>query len=218
MQTEVQNQKLVVPSSHIAVGRHKEILAKVTEESINLSVWQRNEVEFLDSITEIMESDFCSTKFSYHYKQDLHLVGAILDEDLNLKSNSAFLFYQDIMNLVLHMQNICNAKELGIMLEVLCTDNCKYFHTDKLHYRLIQTYFGPGSIYLNNENVNRSGLSQQDNSKVIIRENEELRIPIFSPAIMKGEKAAKNFALVHRSPAIAAHNFERLVLRIDLIE
>ncbi|NJL26251.1 MAG: DUF1826 domain-containing protein [Calothrix sp. SM1_5_4] len=47
-------------------------------------------------------------------------------------------------------------------------DQCRLFHSDNVHVRLFQTIEGPGTEYLLEDNVDRSGLGGGCNGKIVI--------------------------------------------------
>lgn len=145
------------------------------------------------------------------------MIGANFYEDLDLKSETAFYFYNDVMNLANQFMKLTNAREIGIRLEVVNHDSCKHFHVDFVTYRLITTYAGHTTHWVSNENVNRNGLGQQDNSKALRDEKLFHRLPPYSVAIMKGEKLSPGNGVVHRSPPIIDGQL-RLILRMDALE
>jgi len=97
------------------------------------------------------------------------------------------------------------------------TDLCRLFHSDNVQVRLIQTLQGPGTEYLLNDNVDRRGLGQGCNERVVIDSARIQRAKEKEILLMRGERWFPGRALVHRSPPIEESGVKRLYLCLDAI-
>jgi len=150
-------------------------------------------------------------------EMDVAIIPAILDEDLDLQAEDSIHLYTDIEDLARNFFSITGAKTIGVRLERVDDDKCRAFHVDFVSARLLTTYFGAGTHWLKNQDVNRSFLGQGDNASVQARGSE---LQIFEPGwigILKGEKNNKGSGLVHRSPPIELSGSERILLRMDVL-
>lgn len=100
---------------------------------------------------------------------------------------------------------------LRLRLEVVTDDGCPRFHTDSVRYRLLCTFRGPGTEWLDPKAV----WSQQSGRPVdgaSVRQLERGAI-----AFIRGSLGATpdRPALLHRSPAIEGKGIARLLLVID---
>ena len=205
----------LVPSGVCAANTWQDLKDRYKDDK-NLGILHRPVLAWDAAIDEILSSPFMAVQFTYQKGQDIRLVGAELDEELNLQSASAGFFYADVMSLAEGFLQLSNSDEIGIRLERVVSDKCKYLHVDLLSYRLITTYRGPTTEYLPNDFVIRSGLGQQDNAKVCKDFDRIESLPDNSVAIMKGEKFNTGKGLVHRSPAYDPQQ-PRLILRMDVL-
>jgi hypothetical protein len=207
----------IITYPHVCMAKNWSDLETVKKPAYNLGILQRDGIHFKTAVDEILYSDFGDTLFRYNKEEDIRVIGATLDEDLELKSDTAYYFYEDVMTLAKEFIQFTESSEIGIKLEIVTTDSCKFYHVDMLTYRLITTYAGATTHWMPNEYVIRSGLGQQDNTKAVTNENLYHTLPKYSVGIMKGEKQNEGKGLVHRSPPLVAGQ-ERLILRMDVLE
>jgi hypothetical protein len=107
--------------------------------------------------------------------------------------------------------------QIGLRLSVLNRAMCPRFHVDHVVCRMICTYWGPGTEWLPEVNVNRSAVGQpSDSGEKRHNETAVQRLGEGSVALLKGENWPGNEGrgLVHRSPAASADQ-PRLVVTLD---
>ena len=79
---------------------------------------------------------------------------------------------------------------------------CRLFHIDNLRQRLLCTYLGPGTEWLDQSNVNWDGLGKGCNKKIV----KDLKIVNQTKSgeliMLYGLKHELNLPIVHRSPEI----------------
>lgn len=105
--------------------------------------------------------------------------------------------------------SIIGLDELEVRLEVVTTNSCRKWHADYVKARLIATYVGDGTQWLDADDVDRvreGGEPQQIN---------QLRTR--DVGIFKG-KLATDRPAIHRSPPIAGTGQRRLLLVLNPIE
>ena len=100
---------------------------------------------------------------------------------------------------------------------------CPRFHVDQVPCRLITTYQGPATQWLEEDSLNRQKLGrgsngQPDRSSGLIKADATIQqISVGDVALLKGERWEGNEGrgIVHRSPAVAAGQY-RLLLTLDM--
>jgi hypothetical protein len=104
--------------------------------------------------------------------------------------------------------DLIGADLVAIRLDVVRDDSCRYFHADNVSFRLVTTYRGPGTQWVDSA----YGSERSDVLPEAIRQMERGWI-----AVMRGAKAATPNAppLLHRSPPIGKSGTTRLFLAID---
>jgi hypothetical protein len=103
----------------------------------------------------------------------------------------------------------CAALDLArfeLRLEVVRSDSCRKFHADYVTARLITTYVGEGTDWLDHADAARVRAGQEP--RRINRMNS------FDVGLFKG-KLATDWPAIHRSPPIAASGGTRLLLVLN---
>lgn len=128
----------------------------------------------------------------------------------------------DLLHLADVYTELLGIERLGLRLNVFAEDMCPRFHTDKVMARLICTYSGPGTEYLDVADVDRPRLGKDDGdaetSGVVGRERARVRlVPTFAVGLLKGEAWPGNEGrgAVHRSPSVVLRGARRVLLTID---
>lgn len=122
----------------------------------------------------------------------------------------------DILCLASYLFNQSQDKHIHINLETVTTNQCRLFHKDNLKNRLLCTYYGPGTQWINDAYVNREMLGKGDNNKIIKDFSKINQAGEFDILILRGELySLESKGAVHRSPPIEDKKLKRLVLRID---
>lgn len=125
-------------------------------------------------------------------------------------------FIEDVVMVVDMFSCLFGLKRIGLRLSVLNKTMCPRFHTDKVPCRLITTYAGKGTEWLDLAMGNYSvqaACSEANPEHDIIRSLDGGDI-----ALLKGEtwKGNESLGVIHRSPALAA-NETRLLLTLDFV-
>lgn len=115
----------------------------------------------------------------------------------------------DIASHVRRLADLLDQDCVAIRLEVVETDACRRFHADHVSIRLILTYSGLGTQWLDNADAERL------RDGAAIESLEIRRIATGHVALFKGREWAPDRPIVHRSPPIAGSGERRLVLVID---
>lgn len=123
----------------------------------------------------------------------------------------------DIGDLVQRFARLNGVENINVYLETLEDDECRLFHVDCNHLRLLCTYTGPGTEWLQNDQVDRSKLGQGDNEAILVSGSPQQLRP-GDIAVLKGERYPGNTGngIVHRSPPISQQGEKRLRLRLDV--
>jgi hypothetical protein len=204
------------PEAHIHCRTWEE-MRRIRNIETNLAVLERSPPHCPEAIKEMLAKPRGSAQTLFEQGMDIELVAAMLDDDLDLVSADSLLLYEDIHLLAENFLEITKAKKIGVRLERVDDDSCRLFHVDLVGFRLITTYFGKATEWLQNKDVSRSGLGQ-GSDQLVMREGAVVQnMQAGWVGIMKGEKSNNGQGLVHRSPAIARERSERLILRMDTL-
>ena len=205
-----------LPLIHQACGQTPEVMTKILDENVNLALWQRQ--------LPVHIVDFGALLLSL----DEPLADAIVVEMPNEKTQpnlqglaSRFNdlegytgFIADVSWLVSAYACLLGAKRIGLRLRALDKAMCPRFHVDHVPVRLITTYAGIGSQWLEEGVMERSQLGHQQAEPT--RAGFIQQVNAGEVALLKGEKWQGNegAGLIHRSPALAPGE-RRLILTLD---
>jgi len=118
-------------------------------------------------------------------------------------------FIDDASGVVLHFAEIAGSDLVDVRLEAVTHDGCWKFHRDCVPFRLITTYIGPGTEYVDPADAGRALDDQRDYAGPLNR------VPAYGVAVFKGSSGPSGMGVVHRSPPIAGRGLHRLVLCVN---
>jgi hypothetical protein len=116
---------------------------------------------------------------------------------------------------------LSRAETVRAELAVVAHDKCRKFHADYVGLRLLCTYAGPGTEWVEEAAVDRAALDHAEvcvdtcNARVV-RGALVHRCAPFDVLVLKGHHWPGNdgFGAVHRSPPVEAAGARRLVLTL----
>jgi hypothetical protein len=129
----------------------------------------------------------------------------------------------DIVLLAEILGELLDAPTIGFRLEVVGKAMCPRLHVDRVGIRLLCTYRGPGTEWVEDAAVDRrflgaaSGGLPDDVSGLLPAGHRIESIPPFAVALLKGSlwQGNEGRGIVHRSPAITATEAPRVLLAMD---
>lgn len=118
---------------------------------------------------------------------------------------------------------LLDAASIGFRLEVVGKAMCPRLHVDRVGIRLLCTYRGPGTEWVEDAAVDRrflgaaSGGLPDETSGLLLPGHRIETIPPFAVALLKGSLWQGNGGrgIVHRSPTVAADEAPRVLLAMD---
>lgn len=197
-------------------GQTPDVMTRILENGVNLTIWQRQ--------LPVHIGDFSTLLLSLNEPLADALVLEMADEKTrpNLTGLASRFndlegyesFIADISWLVSAYACLLGAKRIGLRLRALDKAMCPRFHVDHVPVRLITTYAGIGSQWLQEGVMERRQLGQVQAEPA--RAELIQQINAGEVALLKGEKWQGNegAGLIHRSPALAPGE-RRLILTLD---
>lgn len=124
---------------------------------------------------------------------------------------------QDIVKITQLFLHVTHAEQIRLILKVVGDDACRKFHTDGYDLRLLCTYLGKGTEWIEDRYVNRRKLVAGSNEEIIKDPSKIKHTDPFEVAILKGEVQSRPYqkGIVHRSPPVQQTGEKRLLLRLD---
>ena len=157
---------------------------------------------------------------SYHIEDffDSSELFEVLNEDLPIGSfvSGRRQFIDDMIHLCEIFFKMTENKNITFQLEIVKADMCRLFHVDNMRQRLLCTYTGWGTEWLEHSNVYRDGLGKGSNKKIVKDFKKIKKAKPFEVLILKGAKyRGREYAVVHRSPPVEKGFKTRVLLKID---
>lgn len=129
----------------------------------------------------------------------------------------------DIALLAEMLGELLDAPKIGFRLEVLGKAMCPRLHVDRVGIRLLCTYRGPGTEWVEDASVDRrflgiaSGGKPDEHSGLLLEGHRIESIPPFAVALLKGSlwQGNEGRGVVHRSSLPPPNGGPRILLAMD---
>ncbi|MDE1467168.1 DUF1826 domain-containing protein [Aurantiacibacter sp. D1-12] len=195
---------LIDPAHHIASA--PDGLAEIRKQECNLAIWQRHPIlqPFDFVLAEGLELRLTTELSVLRLRLE-----CTLPDGLTAGEPQKVALIDDICSLAQHFGAILNQSALEVRLEVITTDACRKFHADYVTARLISTYVGRGTQWLDRLDAERVAAGDKPaNIQSLVAGDV---------GIFKGRLATKRPA-IHRSPPITGTGEARLLLVLNPVE
>ena len=210
-----------------AIESDANALPQIYNQDTNIVIWQRDLEQTLTNAVNTLITANALKPLELAVSPDDafdQLIKALKPEDNNRDEIKALC--EEITLLVEMFCCLFDLKRAGLRLKILDKPMCPRFHVDKIPCRLVTTYQGVATQWLNHSDVNRSklgtgNLGKPDEESGLIKSlNNINQLTEGDVALLKGEYWDENegAGLVHRSPPLAGTNSApRLLLTLDFI-
>ena len=197
------------------------VLSDIYREDTNIVIWQRNlSNELTAAVSEFLQKNATKAAVLAVTPQNTHDVL----KDTFGESEALTTLSDDIALLVDMFCCLFDLKQVGLRLTILDRAMCPRFHFDRIPCRLVTTYQGIATQWLNHAVVDRSKLGagnqgKSDEQSGLFNNIEDInRLSEGDVALLKGENwdETQGAGLVHRSPPVSAGE-RRLLLTLDFI-
>ncbi|MCG9784083.1 DUF1826 domain-containing protein [Vibrio brasiliensis] len=197
------------------------ILTEIYQPQYNLALWKRTlTADLTTNIEQLLQE-----------QSHLALVQTVTPDDAAQWIKSKLEGYacadalgEDIALIVDMFCCLFDVREAGLRLTALDTPMCPKFHVDHVPCRLVSTYVGTATQWLNNDDVDRTklgagSLGQPDHVSGLIKNGDVIQqMQPGDVALLKGSgwEGNEETGLVHRSPQ-RLNDERRLLLTLDLV-
>lgn len=131
----------------------------------------------------------------------------------------------DIAFIVAVYGDLLGCSRVAVRLEVISRAMCPRFHVDRTGIRLLCTYRGPGTEWLEEGHADRARMGHgaggmDDEHSGLIRASTGVgRVAPFAIALLKGElwQGNDHRGAIHRSPAVPEQDAPRVLLALDAV-
>lgn len=199
-----------------ALGENIQVLTEALHDGVNLALWQRQlPVQIEDfAATLLAQGEPLAQSMTLEFPGPEHEpeLSGLVAQYADLPGQAAF--FADVRWLVRAYACLLDAKRIGLRLRALDKAMCPRFHVDHVPLRLITSYAGVGSQWLEEGVMPRARLGDataEPQDDRLIQQAQAGHV-----ALAKGEKWQGNEGrgLIHRSPQPPAGE-RRLLLTLD---
>ena len=200
------------PPPQQVLGASPAVLAEVLRDDVNLSVWQRRlPAQLEDFCTLLLASgEALAESRVIDFSADWHSSLEDLARSFaGVEGHAAFV--ADVVWLVEAFSELLDAQRVGLRLRVLDKAMCPRFHVDHVPVRLVSTYAGVASQWLEEGAMDRRRLGDPaaepgDSTRIHALQAGDV-------ALLKGERWEGNegAGLIHRSPQPPAGGRRRML-------
>ena len=194
----------------IRICNSRDGLAAINERATELVVWQRTlPICLREWINRAAPSTLPAIRILVK-PDDLQIaLNPLLDESGLAAGDMRNLLVKDIDDLVAVFSDITHSDLVDVRLESIAHDACWKFHRDAVEARLITTYRGPATEWVQLEHAEHALYEQKE------FEGPLERLGDTDVAIFKGSSAGLDSGIVHRSPPIEGTGCTRLLLCLN---
>jgi len=149
---------------------------------------------------------------------DLADLGATLPTDVRGRVHA------DLHMLLHHFALCAGGRKVRLEFGPVLDNQCRKFHVDHMHLRLITTYLGPGTQWVPEHAVRRAGFGRcygrvADANRAIVPDRTQVRHAVAGEVLaMKGVRHGDGLGVVHRSPPIRGSGRVRVVAVLSTVE
>lgn len=192
-------------------GRSPDLLGRIHDPAVELVVWERSLSFDLAAWLEAVPPRQLPDGRLLVTEPDLSAaLAAMLDSCGTPDGPLRAAFLHDVVALAAGFLATMASDTVDLRLQAIRDDACWKFHRDCVAARLLTTYRGPGTQWVQPAH-SAAALSRQKSYEGPIRQ-----FPRHAVGLFKGSCTPPAKGIVHRSPAIAATGTTRLVLCLNL--
>ncbi len=198
---------------------NSEVTRFVNSEDNSLSIKRKKNQEIQAYLEKVL-LEIKSFEFSITHPDDMKEMRSAVEKILPdwAEGLEKKLFIDDMMELCKFFQEITITKMLNVKLQVVKDNMCRLFHEDNNHQRLLCTYLGSGTEWIEDSFVNRKRLGKGDNRRVIQDWDKVQHAENFEVIVLRGKLfAGIKKGAVHRSPPLKSPKDYRVLLKMDEI-
>jgi hypothetical protein len=217
MQQTETNSAIPASVSPHTLGNRSDVLHQILSPGVNLTLWQRPaQAAITRELSVLQASDLPDVRCSASLDSFDDDVSMLLQQQ-SLDPRTFKNWRADMCRLADIYFSVSDDRDVTLRLVTTKEDDCRRFHVDRTHLRLLCTYRGPGTEWLADAQVDRLAQSTGAPNDDIIRFSEPSQFEPFLVGVMKGDAYPGNAGrgLVHRSPPIAGSGQIRVLFCLD---
>lgn len=194
-------------------------LNKISQSLYNIAILERDRDLEIENFLNYLIKEFKNieiNKILYPEQVESFLEKELIPLSINntLECKKIIL---DIKNIAFEFSKIANTTEIELFFAITNKTTCPLFHIDNNFLRLICTYYGKGTLWLENDNINLDKIGCRNNDLIIKDKSKIRKTSSNDIIILKGSRYKNNstHGVVHKSPEMVSET--RVILRIDSV-
>ncbi len=187
-------------------ARNPKALRAIRVEDVGIAIWERSAPS---GLSDLKLDGIVDVRFTVNIDELPAMLDSALDDAGHERSVARDILHNDILVLANHFTQIMQSEFVEIRLEHVTTNACKKFHTDYVTARLITTYVGQGTQWIDGDDLADCDCSDPHNIQ---------QMQAGDVALFKGRLWSSQAPAIHRSPPIEGTGEERLMLVVNPAE
>lgn len=208
------------PDSGFRESDSPEILEALADRQVQLALWRRTLPEGVATALEAWARTRPARWGRIGDPSALVIddVGAALPTDIRA------WVHNDLRTLLHHFALCAGGRKVRLEFGPVLDNQCRKFHVDHMHLRLITTYVGPGTQWVPESAVRRAGFERcygrvSDANRAIVPDRTRVRHAVAGDVLaMKGVRHGDGRGVVHRSPPIRGSGRVRVIAVLSTVE
>lgn len=192
-----------IVESFTKISASPHVLSAIRGGECNLAVWQRASLAGLDALELDRIKDI---RFASPLGELEGALEAQCEKAGYAPENVRTALVRDIANLADHFAAIMELDAVSVRLAIVTTNSCRKFHADYVKSRLITTYVGSGTQWIDAEDSARVARGEEPRATHTLNAGDV--------GLFKGKMWTETPA-IHRSPPIEGTDEKRLILVLD---
>jgi len=195
----------------IAEGWSPAILSAIARDEIRLALWHRlGSTALADWLDGLPADRLPAGRVLVHPPQAAAALTVLFDDAATPDCALRTRLLADMAGLVHRFSRIARSEWVDIRVDRIDGDACWRFHRDNVDLRLLTTYRGPGTQWVQNRYAARAIARQERYAGPIAG------VPRFAVALFRGDEISAGAGIVHRSPPISGSGVTRLLFCLNL--
>ncbi|WP_108810872.1 DUF1826 domain-containing protein [Sphingorhabdus sp. Alg231-15] len=188
------------------IAGNAEALNAIRDEGTAIAIWERSTPPGLSALN-------LDGIFDVRFTADVEKLSTTLDDALDdaghERGDARNILHKDVLALANRFAKVMRSEFVEVRLEHVTTNACRKFHADYVTARLITTYLGQGTQWLDGDDAADCDCGDPHNI-------QQMRAG--DVALFKGRLWSQDTPAIHRSPPIEGTGEERLMLVINPVQ
>lgn len=185
------------------IAGNSKALGAIRDEGVGIAIWQRSAPP---GLSDLKLDGIVDVRFTADIDELPATLNSALDDAGHERGSGRDILHNDILVLANRFAEVMRSEFVEVRLEHVTTNACKKFHADYVTARLITTYVGQGTQWLDRDVPVDCDCGDPHNIQ---------QMQAGDVALFKGRLWSSDAPAIHRSPPIEGTGEERLMLVVN---